>query len=285
MKIDKVMNNNVVSSIDEDGQEIIVVGTGIGFQGKEGKVVDEKKIQKIFRLEDPKMIRKLKEILQDLPMEQFEISTAIIEHAKQSLGTELNENIYVTLTDHIHFAIQRYEDHMNFPNPMLREVRLFYEKEFALGEYALGMIKQRLNISLPLDDAASIALHIVSAEFDTRVKDTLKITEFLEDVMEQIKNYFHLEIDTQSLSYERFITHLKFLSIKLFASERMDDMNDDVQEMIQKICPEEYQCAGYIKTFIKERYKKDMTSAEVAYLTMHIERIRKSSIEKGEEDV
>ena len=59
MKIDKVMNNNVVSSIDEDGQEIIVVGTGIGFQGKEGKVVDEKKIQKIFRLEDPKMIRKL----------------------------------------------------------------------------------------------------------------------------------------------------------------------------------------------------------------------------------
>lgn len=207
MKIDKVMNNNVVSSIDEDGQEIIVVGTGIGFQGKEGKVVDEKKIQKIFRLEDPKMIRKLKEILQDLPMEQFEISTAIIEHAKQSLGTELNENIYVTLTDHIHFAIQRYEDHMNFPNPMLREVRLFYEKEFALGEYALGMIKQRLNISLPLDDAASIALHIVSAEFDTRVKDTLKITEFLEDVMEQIKNYFHLEIDTQSLSYERFITH------------------------------------------------------------------------------
>ena len=65
MKIDKVMNNNVVSSIDEDGQEIIVVGTGIGFQGKEGKVVDEKKIQKIFRLEDPKMIRKLKEILQD----------------------------------------------------------------------------------------------------------------------------------------------------------------------------------------------------------------------------
>ena len=251
MKIDKVMNNNVVSSIDEDGQEIIVVGTGIGFQGKEGKVVDEKKIQKIFRLEDPKMIRKLKEILQDLPMEQFEISTAIIEHAKQSLGTELNENIYVTLTDHIHFAIQRYEDHMNFPNPMLREVRLFYEKEFALGEYALGMIKQRLNISLPLDDAASIALHIVSAEFDTRVKDTLKITEFLEDVMEQIKNYFHLEIDTQSLSYERFITHLKFLSRKLFASERMDDMNNDVQEMIQKICPEEYQCAGYIKTFIE----------------------------------
>lgn len=58
MKIDKVMNNNVVSSIDEDGQEIIVVGTGIGFQGKEGKVVDKKKIQKIFRLEDDPEIKR-----------------------------------------------------------------------------------------------------------------------------------------------------------------------------------------------------------------------------------
>ena len=125
----------------------------------------------------------------------------------------------------------------------------------------------------------------MSAEFDTRVRDTLKITQFLEDVMEQVKNYFHLEIDTQSLSYERFITHLKFLSRKLFASERMDDMNNDVQEMIQKICPEEYQCARYIKSFIKKQYKKDMTSAEIAYLTMHIERIRKNSIEKGEENV
>ena len=34
MKIDKVMNNNVVSSIDEDGQEIIVVGTGNWISGE-----------------------------------------------------------------------------------------------------------------------------------------------------------------------------------------------------------------------------------------------------------
>ena len=105
-------------------------------------------------------------------------------------------------------------------------------------------------------------------------------TEILEELMEQVKKYFHLEIDTQSLSYERFITHLKFLSRNLFASERMDDVNNDVQEMIRKICPEEYQCARYIQSFIHERYEKDMTAAEVAYLTMHIERIRKSSIER-----
>lgn len=51
MKITKVINNNVVSSIDEAGNEVILMGTGLRFKGKEGKVIDDSKIQ-IFDLED-----------------------------------------------------------------------------------------------------------------------------------------------------------------------------------------------------------------------------------------
>ena len=101
MKIGKVINNNVVSSFDENGQEIILVGTGIGFQGKEGKKINETKIQKIFRPEDPGMTNRLKELLMDLPMEQLEVSTEIIEHAKRTLDTELNENIYITINQQL----------------------------------------------------------------------------------------------------------------------------------------------------------------------------------------
>ena len=277
MKIGKVINNNVVSSFDENGQEIILVGTGIGFQGKEGKKINETKIQKIFRPEDPGMTNRLKELLMDLPMEQLEVSTEIIEHAKRTLDTELNENIYITLTDHIHFAVQRYQEHMVFPNPMLREVKLFYDKEFQLGEYALEMIHQRLGIRLPIDEAVSVALHIVSAEFDTRVKDTLKITGFMEEVIEIIKDYFKIEPDENSLNYERFITHLKFLSRKLFSAADLDDINNDMEEMIQKLCPEEYACAQKVAEHIMKRYERQMTPGEIAYLTMHIERMRKNS--------
>ena len=282
MKIGKVINNNVVSSFDENGQEIILVGTGIGFQWKEGKKINETKIQKIFRPEDPGMTNRLKELLMDLPMEQLEVSTEIIEHAKRTLDTELNENIYITLTDHIHFAVQRYQEHMVFPNPMLREVKLFYDKEFQLGEYALEMIHQRLGIRLPIDEAVSVALHIVSAEFDTRVKDTLKITGFMEEVIEIIKDYFKIEPDENSLNYERFITHLKFLSRKLFSAADLDDINNDMEEMIQKLCPEEYACAQKVAEHIMKRYERQMTPGEIAYLTMHIERMRKNSRQKKE---
>lgn len=79
MKIDKVMNNNVVSSIDEDGQEIIVVGTGIGFQGKEGKVVDEKKmfdsLKKMFEKNAKTISLKAVEDGRTIPMDEVNDQT------------------------------------------------------------------------------------------------------------------------------------------------------------------------------------------------------------------
>ena len=49
MKITKVINNNVVSSVDNNGIEIVVMGRGIGFRKRENDELEEEKIQKIFR--------------------------------------------------------------------------------------------------------------------------------------------------------------------------------------------------------------------------------------------
>lgn len=48
MKIIKVINNNVVSALDDDGEEIIVMGKGIGYGKKPGTLVDESRIEKKF---------------------------------------------------------------------------------------------------------------------------------------------------------------------------------------------------------------------------------------------
>ena len=51
--------------------------------------------------------------------------------------------------------------------------------------------------------------------------------------------------------------------------------------MIQQLCPEEYACAEDIGEYIEKHYGKTMTPGEIAYLTMHIDRIRKNSEKKG----
>ena len=46
MKIDKIINNNLVRAF-ENNKEIIVMGCGLGYKKKIGEIIDEKKIEKV----------------------------------------------------------------------------------------------------------------------------------------------------------------------------------------------------------------------------------------------
>ena len=50
MKIEKILNNNVVVSINDKGQEVIVMGRGLAFQKKIGAEINEGNIRTIAKL-------------------------------------------------------------------------------------------------------------------------------------------------------------------------------------------------------------------------------------------
>ena len=106
MVIDKIINNNIVSAFDETGLEVVIMGRGIGFQMKRGQKSVEK-VEKIFRIKSQSIAGQLKELLAKMPLEQVQISNEIISYAKKTMKLKLNQSIYVTLTDHISFAISR----------------------------------------------------------------------------------------------------------------------------------------------------------------------------------
>ena len=274
MKISRIINNNVVSTCDEEGREVIVMGRGVGFKAKEGSTIDEDKIEKVFRLDSQNTMDKFKELLENLPMEHVQISAEIIGYAKEVLNRPINPNVYITLTDHINFALERYKQKMMFSNPLIREVRSFYHAEYLIGEYAIAMIERDLGVKLPVDEAASIALHIVNAEYDAPMGDTIKITNLIQQVLEVVREYFSIELDEQSLSYERFITHLRFLAQRVFTGEHMELDNLEFQKVIDRLYPEEYACSQKVQALIKLQYGHQVTEEEVAYLALHIKRIR-----------
>ena len=272
--ISRIINNNVVSTCDEEGREVIVMGRGVGFKAKEGSTIDEDKIEKVFRLDSQNTMDKFKELLVNLPMEHVQISAEIISYAKEVLNRPINPNVYITLTDHINFALERFKQKMMFSNPLIREVRSFYHAEYLIGEYAIAMIDRDLGIKLPVDEAASIALHIVNAEYDAPMGDTIKITNLIQQVSEVVEEYFNIKLDEQSLSYERFITHLRFLAQRVFTGEHMELDNLEFQKVIDRLYPEEYACSQKVQALIKLQYGHQVTEEEVAYLALHIKRIR-----------
>ena len=82
---------------------------GLGFGMKPGRQIQENKIEKVFRIKSQTLAEQFKDLLADMPLEHVKVSSDIITYAKENLKLKLNQSIYVTLTDHINFAITRYQ--------------------------------------------------------------------------------------------------------------------------------------------------------------------------------
>jgi len=249
------------------------MGKGIGFKAKEGDIVSKKRIEKIFIMDGKSSVDKFKQLVEKLPLEHFRLSYEIISYARRTLGQKLNENIYITLTDHINFAVKRFKNGMMFPNPLLWEVKQFYKSEYLIGEYALRLIKEKLEIEMNEDEAASIALHIVNAEYNTNMNDALKITTLISDIVKIINDFYEIKLDEESLHYSRLITHLKFLSQRLFLNETIKDTDDILVDMITSRYEKEFECSLRIKKYIEEKYEHEVSREELAYLAVHIKRV------------
>ncbi len=272
-KITKVINNNIVCSADEKGQEVILRGRGIGFQKKKGETIPEDKVEKIYTMADSKRLGKLEQLLEEIPLEYVELSTEVIEYAKRVLQKRLSENIYITLTDHISFAISRKNENLEYKNVMLPEIKRFYGQEYEIGKYALELVKKRLGIRLVEDEAGFIALHVVNAELETNMSDMYQITELIRDIFEIIRVHYGRSYNPDSLDYERFVTHLKYFSQRLFNNTIVKTDDGVLQDMIRVHYTQDYNCALKIKSFVQAKYKKVISDEEVTFLTIHLHRL------------
>lgn len=274
MNILKVINNNIVSALDDNNEEIIVMGKGLGFQTKAGVPITADKIEKIFRLNDQSETGKFKELLKAMPMEHIQISVEVIDYAKSILKNRMNPNIYITLTDHIDFAITRMKDGMKFPNPLLWEIKSYYPSEYLIGEYAVGLIRKELGVEFNADEAASIALHLVNAEYNTDMNNTMKITTLIGEVLDIVEEHIGMKLDEESLHYSRLITHLKFLVQRVFAGQVLNDDVEELSQVIKNMYPSEYECSQKIVEYIREKYQNcKISQDEMTYLAVHIRRI------------
>ena len=273
MIINKVLNNNVVTIISENSEEAVVMGRGIAFQKKKGDEIDETKIEKIFVLENKSINEKLLTLVNDIPAKYLEVAENIIKYAENKLGTKLNENIYLTLTDHISFAISRAEKNLEIKNAMLWDIKRLHKVEFEIGIHALKIIEENLNFELPEDEAASIAMHILNGELDQEMPEIVDMIKLIEEILKMVKYHFNIEFDEESINYYRFITHLKFFTQRLSSGRYYEDNDNDLFDMIKLKYPNSYECVKRIEGFVKQKYGTQLTKEEMLYLIIHTARV------------
>ena len=277
-KVVKIINNNIVSSVDDAGKEIILRGLGIGFGKKKNDTIEADKIEKIYQLSSRDNMNKLQSLLADIPAEHVAASTEIIEYAKEHLKFNLNDNIYITLTDHISFALERKAKSINFKNAILWEIKNFYPEEFAIASKALDIIEDKLGVRLSEDEAGFITLHIVNAELDMNMSQMIDITEFIQDIMTIIKDYYDLELEVNTLDYDRFVTHIKFLGQRIIKKQCIADDDEQFQMMVKQRYFKDYRCAELISEYIKKKFEHTILEEEMMYLTVHLRRITRCNL-------
>lgn len=269
-----VINNNIVSARNARNQEYILTGKGIGFKVRPGEEVDAEKIEKEYYLKSKNVTGKLYALLANTPDVYLDITDEIVEYAQKLLGKELDEIIYLNLISHISFAVSRIQQGILFDNTLLWEIKSFYPKEFEAGKLGLALIREKAGEELPEDEAGTIAMHIVNAEFDYQgTNDSYKMTVLIHKIINVVRYQYKMNFDEDSVHFVRFVTHLKFFAQRLFQDKMLDSDDRGLQEMIRIQYPEAYGCAQKIIRIVWEDYQIAVPEEEVVYLAVYIHRI------------
>ncbi|MCL2898503.1 BglG family transcription antiterminator LicT [Brenneria tiliae] len=274
MKIAKILNNNVVTVIDENNNESVVMGRGLGFKKHTGDRLDESLVERVFVMKSGELTSRLEALLSEIPLEVITTADKIISLAKERLPGKLQNSIYISLTDHCHFAIERHKQGVNIRNVLLWEIKRLYPKEFMVGVEALDIIERRLSVRLPEDEAGFIALHLVNAQLDSEMPEVIHITKIMQEILNIVKYQLNLDYDEQSLSYHRFVTHLKFFAQRLIGKNTVSSDDESLHDVVKEKYRLAYGCAEKISTYIDQQYRYSLTKEELMFLTIHIERVR-----------
>lgn len=270
MRAIKKLNNNAVVCIDNNNQELIAIGKGIGFPKTPYDITDLSKIFHTFYQIDPVH----QGLFSELSLEIFETSAVIVEQAKVVLKKPLNPNLVVSLADHIDFAIKRLKKFKSMKILFSYEIEQFYPKETQMGRKAVELIGKKLGVFLPDSEITSIALHFVNAqeETTTATEEAQKDEHIISEVIATVEDFFGITMDKKEFSYNRFISHIRYLLIRIEQDEQFVE-DEGLFEIFKMNLPKVYECSQHVTHKIEMLSGKALTENEQVYLMVHIQRI------------
>jgi len=270
VKIIKVFNNNIIAALSDLGQELILTGSGLGFQKKPGDLVEEQRIEKVYEvMEEGK--ERFYRLLKDTPVELINATERIRQRAKDELGISMTLNALVGMIDHITYAVERKKNGIEIPNLMLHEIKSLYQEEFVLGMEGLDEIEKATGVRLSEHEAGYITMHIVNASLGENKESITRIFQFTNGVVNIIEEVFDLDFSEDEIAAARLNSHLKFLAKRILLKQPTTE--DQVEEFYDLFMRKNKRFKTVIKkisAFMTENFSHELTQQEAVYLMVHI---------------
>lgn len=271
MKVTKKINNNVAVCLDNNGDELVAFGKGIGFPEMPYALTDMSKVEMTFyRLNTQNFL-----LLKDIPEKVIEISAEIVKLAQQKIKHRMNPNLIFSLADHINFAIIRQQNYQKMKLPFSYDIQQLYPVEFDLGKQSVKEIRKKLSPSFPDEEAVAIATHFVNSQEIGEVTNFSKIIdEIIKRSIMIIEEHFHIKIDERGFAYNRFVMHLRYYLKRIQESKQITDgSSKSLIAAFRSELPEVYQCTKDIVIMIDGLLNSMSTDDEMFYLMIYVKRV------------
>ena len=269
--IKKILNTNAVV-VTRDGLEMIAFGKGIGYKQKINTVITKEQISKKFIPENAYKESELIALLEKIPAVYFEVTRQIIEYAEVILKVKLKASIYYTLTDHLYFAVERFNEGMALGNRIYWEMKTYYKTEFMIEQYGLDVLKKETGYDLPKEEAANITFHIINANPKVHNNNILEVSRLVDNIIQTLRVLTKGDLKQEGLNFERFVTHIKFFSERYLADKMLSD-DQQLLEQVFNIYPQATKIALKLEKMLYALYERQVTKEELAYLIIHIHRL------------
>ena len=274
--IKKVLNNNVLIC-EYRKEEVIVIGKGLGFNQKAGKYIEpDKVIEKIFTLQNKQEQDHYKMVLEHTDDDVVKVVIESVQLIMTHFDLSQNESFIVSLTDHIVFALKRYQQNQFIQNPFLSETKYSYPEAYKIAKRVVARINLQLNVDFPDDEVGFIALHIASQTNQIDIEQTQQVPKLIKTAVKIIEHDLQIKIPVQSIQYQRFVRHIHFLLQRVRNGERAH-VELNFETLLKSQYPLCYNIAVKIVKMIQTQSSVEVYQAEIAYLTMHIQQLSTTS--------
>lgn len=268
--IKKVLNNNAVQAVDlMRKEEVIIMGKGVGFGKKVNQPFELPAGVKKYHLQKKTVKGPAEALLKTVDPIYIEIADAIIKNAEDKFGT-VDNNILLPLADHIAFSQERLKSNMQFNNPFTSDIRMLFEEEYAIAKKGKAIIEARTGRVIPEDEVSYIALYVHLSLSGTQVSQAMKLPAIIHEGIRRIENECHLTIDRGSYAYHRLFYHIRCMLMRVNSKAE----NPDIVEFMKSKHPYSYEIAAELCRRFEAELRNTFNEEEIAYLALHIERIR-----------
>ncbi|MDU7208913.1 MAG: PRD domain-containing protein [Streptococcus sp.] len=269
------MNNNVTLAQDVNGEEVVLIGSGIGFNKNKGDTINEEKIEKIFHLRTEESKENFISLLKNIPLDFITVTYDVVDYLSKKYHYPVQEYIYVTLTDHIYCSYQALVAGKYKPSS-LPDVSSKYPIPYQIGQEALDIYRKNLLESLPNEEVSRIAYHFMNAEGvmilqkEKNLEVRKNILHLIDGVLE--KNNIKRTSENSNF-YDRFMIHLNYFLDYLDRSRDDNQSLLDMEDHIKQSYPKAFEIGSKIYDVITQHTGLDLYKSERVYLVLHIQRL------------